>query len=156
MLTNKMKMHSRSIFPSANYGIILAMKSLMPSKILLIGLLLLVCLQSKAQTIFAPMKEAVKAGDASELAKYLNTSIDLNLEGEVNTYSKAQAEFVLRDFFKKHVPTDFSIVHTGSSKGGLQFAIGKYQSGADNYNVLMRVREVDKVFLIHEMSFTKE
>ncbi|HEV8513980.1 MAG TPA: DUF4783 domain-containing protein [Cyclobacteriaceae bacterium] len=128
----------------------------MNRKVLLVALLSIICLQASAQAIFTPMKDAVKAGDASELAKYLNTSIDLNLEGEVNTYSKAQAEFVLRDFFKKHTPNDFSIVHTGSSKGGLQFAIGKYQSGADNYNVLMRVREVDKAFLIHEMSFTKE
>ena len=151
-----MKMDSRSIFLSANYGIILAMKSLMNTKVLLVGVMVTFGFHARAQTIFTPMKEAVKAGDASELAKYMNTSIDLNLEGEVNTYSKAQAEFVLRDFFKKHTPNDFSIVHTGSSKGGLQFAIGKYQSGADNYNVLMRVREVGKAFLIHEMSFTKE
>jgi len=132
------------------------MKSPMDTKVLLIGFLLTISFQAGAQTIFAPMKDAVKAGDAGELVKYINTSIDLNLEGEVNTYSKAQAEFVLRDFFKKHAPSDFSIVHTGSSKGGLQFAIGKYQSGADSYNVLMRVREVGKAFLIHEMSFTKE
>jgi hypothetical protein len=122
----------------------------------LLCLLFALSFTSKAQTIFAPMKDAVKAGDANELVKYFNTSVDLNLEGEVSTYSKAQAEFVLRDFFKKHTPSDFSIVHTGSSKGGLQFAIGKYQSGADSYNVLMRVREVSKTFLIHEMSFTKE
>jgi hypothetical protein len=151
-----MKKDSASIFPSANYGIILAMKSLMHAKVLLIGLFITISLFTQAQTLFAPMKDAVKAGDASELVKYFNTSIDLNLEGEVNTYSKAQAEFVLRDFFKKHTPNDFSIVHTGSSKGGLQFAIGKYQSGTDSYNVLMRVREVGKAFLIHEMSFTKE
>jgi len=146
----------KPIFLSANYGIILAMNCLMNRKVLLVALLFMICLQTSAQAIFSPMKDAVKAGDANELAKYLNTSIDLNLEGEVSTYSKAQAEFVLRDFFKKHTPNDFNIVHTGSSKGGLQFAIGKYQSGADNYNVLMRVREVDKAFLIHEMSFTKE
>lgn len=132
------------------------MKSCMHNKVLLIGLFLTLSLHSQAQTIFAPMKDAVKAGDAGELVKYFNTSVDLNLEGEVNTYSKAQAEFVLRDFFKKHSPSDFSIVHTGASKGGLQFAIGKYQSGAESYNVLMRVREVGKAFLIHEMSFTKE
>jgi len=128
----------------------------MYTRVFFIGLFLVVSLHARAQNIFAPMKDAVKAGDASELVKYFNTSIDLNLEGEVSTYSKAQAEFVLRDFFKKHTPNDFSIVHTGSSKGGLQFAIGKYQSGADSYNVLMRVREVGKAFLIHEMSFTKE
>jgi hypothetical protein len=149
-------MGSSWIFRSANYGIILAMERIMYTKVLLIGLLFIISIHARAQTIFAPMKDAVKAGDAGELVKYFNTSIDLNLEGEVNTYSKAQAEFVLRDFFKKHAPGDFSIVHTGSSKGGLQFAIGKYQSGADSYNVLMRVREVGKAFLIHEMSFTKE
>ncbi len=151
-----MRINSAWIFRSGNYGIILAMKRLMNTRVLLISLLWAISFQATAQTIFAPMKDAVKAGDASELVKYFNTSIDLNLEGEINTYSKAQAEFVLRDFFKKHSPTDFSIVHTGSSKGGLQFAIGKYQSGTDSYNVLMRVREVEKAFLIHEMSFTKE
>ncbi|GHN00187.1 hypothetical protein WSM22_16760 [Cytophagales bacterium WSM2-2] len=102
------------------------------------------------------MKEAVKAGDAKELIKYFNSSVDLNLEGDVNTFSKTQAEFVLRDFFKKHPPAEFNIMHTGSSKGGLQFAIGKYQSGTDSFDVLMRVREVEKAYLIHEMSFTKE
>ncbi len=134
-----------------NFGEIYQMK-----KLVVIGVLLLAGWQSGAQNIFAPMKDAVKAGNSKELVKYFNTSIDLNLEGEVNTYSKAQAEFVIRDFFKKHSPTDFTIVHTGSSKAGLQFAIGKYLSGTDSYDVLMRVREVDKNYLIHEMSFTKE
>ena len=106
--------------------------------------------------VFTPMKDALKAGSAKELVKYLNQSVDIRLEGEVNTYSKTQAEFILKDFFKKHPSTEFNIIHTGSSKGGLQFAIGKYQSGTDRYSVLMRVKEVDKVFLIHEISFVKE
>ncbi|MBI1770145.1 MAG: DUF4783 domain-containing protein [Bacteroidetes bacterium] len=125
-------------------------------KLVVIWILLLTGLQSRSQNIFEPMKNALKTGDAKELVKYFNTSIDLNLEGELNTYSKAQAEFVLRDFFKKHSPSDFNIDHTGSSKAGLQFAIGKYQSGNDSYYVLMRAREVEKNYLIHEMSFTKE
>ena len=133
-------------------------------KIFIVGLLLVAAVQgwSQAQTSyipvnFTPMKDALKTGSAKELAKYFNASIDLNLEGEVTTYSKAQAEFVLRDFFKKHVPTDFAIVHQGGSKtGDLQFMIGKYQCGSDSYDVLMRVREVDKIFLIHWLSFTKE
>src|SRR5882672_2458987 len=82
-------------------------------------------LNLSAQTeIFAPMKDALKAGSAKELVKYLNTSVEINMEGNSSNYSKAQAEFVFRDFFKKHPVTDFNILHTGSSKGGLQFAIG--------------------------------
>ena len=106
--------------------------------------------------IFAPMKEALKAGSAKELVKYLNQSVDINMEGNVSTYSKAQAEFVFRDFFKKHPVTDFNIVHTGSSKGGLQFAIGRYLGTGESYNVLIRLKEVEGASLIHEINFVKE
>jgi hypothetical protein len=124
-----------------------------------VGLVLMVLSVSTAWSqseIFEPIKDVIKAGSAKEMVKFLNQSVDINLEGNVSSYSKTQAEFVLRDFFKKHVPTDFSIVHTGSSKGGLQFAIGRYVSAGDSYNVLMRVKEVSGVNLIHEISFVKE
>ena len=106
--------------------------------------------------IFDPIKDVIKAGSAREMVKFLNQSVDINLEGNVSTYSKAQAEFVLRDFFKKHPASDFTIVHTGASKGGLQFAIGRYVSSSDSYSVLMRVKEVSGTNLIHEISFVKE
>ncbi len=106
--------------------------------------------------IFNPMKDAIKAADAGMLVKSFAQSVDINLEGNINTYSKAQSEFVLKDFFKKHPVSDFSIVHMGSSKGGLQFAIGRYLSGSQSYNVLMRVRQVGEEYLVHEISFVKE
>ena len=126
-------------------------------KVLLIGLLglLSTTVRSQAQ-IFEPMKDALKAGSAKQLVNYLNQSVDINLEGNVSTYSKAQAEFVFRDFFKKHPVTDFSIVHTGASKGGLQFAIGRYLGTGESYNVLIRVKEIEGVNLIHEINFVKE
>ena len=108
------------------------------------------------QEIFNPMKEAIKSGDAAALVKAFAQSVDINIEGNINTYSKAQSEFVLKEFFKKHPITDFSVVHTGSSKGGLQFAIGRYLSANDRYNVLIRVRQVGDSYLVHEISFVKE
>lgn len=106
--------------------------------------------------IFTPVRDAIKAGSAKEAVKSFNQSLDINLEGEINTYSKAQSEFVLRDFFKKHPPTDFTIVHTGSSKGGLQYAIGNYKSNGETYNVLIRVKQAGNTYLVHEISFVKE
>jgi len=106
--------------------------------------------------LFNPMKDALKTGNAKEVAKFFNASVDMNVEGNVDTYSKAQAEFVLRDFFKKHPPTEFNVVHTGASKGGQQYAIGRYVSNGENYNVMLRVKEVEKVNLIHEINFVKE
>jgi len=106
--------------------------------------------------IFAPMKDAVRACSAKELAKHFNQSVDINLEGEVNTYSKAQGEFVMRDFFKKFPVSDFTIEHTGASKSGLQYAIGNFKSTSDQFNVLIRVKQSGSIYLIHEISFVKE
>jgi Domain of unknown function (DUF4783) len=106
--------------------------------------------------IFTPIRDAIKAGSAKEAVKSFNQSLDINLEGEINTYSKTQSEFVLRDFFKKHPPSDFTIVHTGASKGGLQYAIGNMKSNNETYNVLIRVKQSGNSYLVHEISFVKE
>lgn len=119
----------------------------------------LICISTfyaSGQEIFAPMKDAIKTGNAKEVIKFFNANVDMNLDGEVAMYSKAQAEFVLRDFFKKHPSSDFSIVHTGSSKGGLQFAIGRYTSNSDTFDVVIRVKEVSGTYLIHEINFVKD
>ncbi len=108
------------------------------------------------EAIFGPVSDVIKTGSAKEMSKHLNQNVEINIEGNVNTYSKAQAEFVFRDFFKKHPPTSFSIVHKGASKGGQQFAIGRYVSNKDSYNVLMLVKESGATYLVHEISFVKE
>lgn len=106
--------------------------------------------------IFNPAKDAIKKGDATALVKTFAVSVDINLEGNISTYSKTQSEFVLKEFFKKHPVSDFAIMHTGSSKGGLQFAVGRYLTGGDVYTVLIRVRQVGEPYLVHEISFVKE
>jgi hypothetical protein len=102
------------------------------------------------------VKETIKAGSAKELANYLNQTIDVTIDNSVQTYSKAQAEFVFRDFFKQHPATEFNIIHQGSSKGGQPFAIGQYKSGTDTYRVFMKIKTVNSKQLVHEISFVKE
>jgi hypothetical protein len=127
------------------------------SRIRIVMFFMVLSIAASAQTeIFVPMKDALKAGSAKELVKHFNESVDIDLDGDERTFSKAQAELILRDFFKKHPVTDFSILHDGSSRGGLQYAIGRYVSSAESYNVLIRVKEVGNVHLIHEIKFRKE
>lgn len=102
------------------------------------------------------VKETIKAGSAKELSKYLFQTVDVTIEGKVQSYSKAQAEFVFRDFFKQHPPAEFSIIHQGSSKGGQPFAIGQYKSADETYRVFMKIKSVNKQQLLHEISFSKE
>lgn len=123
----------------------------------ILGIILATNMVGQAQSeIFNPMKDAIKASDATGLVKTFAQTVDIEIEGNTNAYSKTQSEFILKDFFKKHPVTDFSIVHTGSSKGGLQFSICKYTSGLDNYNVLIRLRQLGDEYLVQQISFVKE
>jgi hypothetical protein len=106
--------------------------------------------------VITQVKETIKAGSAKELSKFLNQTIDVTIDDKVESYSKAQAEFVLRDFFKQHPPSEFSIIHQGSSKGGQPFAIGQYKSSSDTYRVFMKIKAVSSQQLVHEISFVKE
>lgn len=115
------------------------------------------CLPTHAQDdVIDNVKEAIKAGSSKEFAKYFNENIDVTVEGEMKRYSRTQAEYVLRDFFKLHPPSSFTIVHEGSSKGGLPYAIGQYLSKDDTYRVWMRLKNTNNRYLIHEISFIKE
>src|SRR5687768_13719203 len=102
------------------------------------------------------VKETIKAGSAKELAKYLYQTIDVTIDDKVESFSKPQAEFVFRDFFRQHPPAEFSIIHQGSSKGGQPFAIGQYKSAGDTYRVFMKIKAINSQQLVHEISFAKE
>jgi Domain of unknown function (DUF4783) len=108
------------------------------------------------QDIIEQVRETIKAGSAKELSKFLNQTVDVMIDEQLQTYSKAQAEFVLRDFFKAHPAAEFNIIHQGSSKGGQPFAIGLYKSGAETYRVFMKIKAADNQKLVHEIRFSKE
>ena len=108
------------------------------------------------ENIVHRVRDAIKTGSSKELTKHLHHTIDITLEDNMGSYSKNQAEFVLKDFFKKYPPSSFTIVHQGASKGGLQFAIGQYLSDGSTFRVWMRIKSAESAGLIHELSFIKE
>jgi len=98
----------------------------------------------------------IEKGNAKELVKMLHDRVDITIEKDQQTFSSAQSEFVLKDFFQKNPPTSFQIIHEGGPKDGLQFVIGKYLSGNGNFRVLMRVRKANDVYKIYNLDFSRE
>ena len=124
----------------------------------------IVCLFASVQFSFGQediinsVKETIKAGSAKELANYLNQTVDIMIDEKLESYSKVQAEAVLRDFFKAHVPSEFTIIHKGSSKGGQPqpYVIGQYKSDKETFRVLIKIKTVGKQQFVHEIRFAKE
>lgn len=106
--------------------------------------------------VISQVKETIKAGSAKELSRFLNNTVDVTLEGNVQTYSKAQAEFVLRDFFKQNPPSEVNIIHQGQSKGGQPFAILQYKSGPNTFRLFMKVKSSGNSQFLEDIRFTRE
>ena len=122
-----------------------------------IGLVLAYSMGFAQADIINDVKEAIKLGSSKEIVKYLNTNVDITIDGNLDSYSRTQAEFVLKEFFRKNPPSSFTIVHQGASKGGSPYATGQYASTNQNvYLVWVRIKKINDKFLIHEMSFIKE
>lgn len=125
--------------------------------LLFLGVLFIAIHPCQAQdNVIDQVRETIKAGSSRELAGLIAETVDVSINSKVETYSKAQAEFVLRDFFKQHPPKDFKIIHQGSSKGGLPYAIGQYASGDDSYRVFVKIKNINNQYLVNEIRFDKE
>ncbi len=102
------------------------------------------------------ISKIIRSGNAKDLVQQFSKSVELNLDGEEASYSRPEAEAVLKDFFNKLPPQGFKVNHKGSSKGGLPYAIGEYKNSAGTYRVWIRLKNVGGKNLVYEMSFIKD
>lgn len=112
---------------------------------------------TKAQgDVLNDVRAAIKMGSSKELVKHINTRVDLVIDGDQASYSRTQAEFVLKDFFKKYPPSDFEYIHKGASKDGLKYAIGKYSHKGGTFRVVLRSKKFKDKHKIYNLDFTRD
>jgi hypothetical protein len=93
---------------------------------------------------------AFKAGNAAELSKYMNSTIELLLLEKEDFYKKNAAEAILNDFFTEYPARDFSIRHQGA-KNDAQYAIGNLKTDKGDFRVYFLLKKVDQELLIHQI-----
>lgn len=96
---------------------------------------------------------ALRAGNSSQLSSYFDESIELTLPDKSDSYSKAQAQLIVKDFFGNNGVRGFELKHKGDSPGG-QFCIGTLQTNSGNFrtNVFMKTKNGREV--IKEIRFS--
>jgi len=84
---------------------------------------------------------ALRVGNATEVGKYIDENVELSLPDKSDTYSKAQAIMILKDFFANNVVSGFETKHTGDNSGN-QFCIGTLHTKSGDYRttVFMKTR----------------
>jgi hypothetical protein len=96
---------------------------------------------------------ALRSGDADELSKYFDDNVELTLPVKSDSYSKAQAQVILKDFFGNNGVKGFDLKHKGDSPGG-HYCIGTLQtkSGSFRAHVFMKAKGSKEV--VKEIRFT--
>lgn len=98
---------------------------------------------------------AIDSGSSSDLAKFFDSSLSLNVNGLQGDYSKNQAELVLKDFFKKNPPTGFNLVFRSETNPSMSSYIGDYQTGQGMFKVFIKVSQQAADFKIYSLEFVK-
>lgn len=106
-----------------------------------------------AQDVNSKISQAIQSSSASELSKYFNNSIDLTIPGSEGTYSKVQAEQIIKDFFAKYPPVSFAINHKGNSNDGSIYCIGTYKSKLRSFRTYYLTKPIGGQLMIHQLKF---
>ena len=93
---------------------------------------------------------AFRAGNATEISKYLNSTVQILLLGKEDFYKKNIAETILKDFFSQYRTKDFIIRHQGGTNDA-QYAIGSLKTDKGDFRVYFLLKKVGNELLIHQI-----
>ena len=102
-----------------------------------------------------PIVSAIESGSSSDLARFFDSSISMNVNGQQGEYSKNQAEIVLKDFFKKNPSRGFSLVFQNENPGSLSTYVGEYSSNPGKFQVFIKVSQNGNGVRIYSLDFVK-
>lgn len=99
--------------------------------------------------------EAIEKGDVETLTKFFYKTVEIDLLGDENFYSQAQALLLLRSFFEKNTPVKFTLSHQGA-KDLTAFAIGTLQCKNGLFRISMFLKTEQGKTYIHQFRVEPE
>ena len=101
---------------------------------------------------FDDITVAMRSGNIGKLSPYLDTRVDIDLPDKSDTYSKSQAEMIIRDFFTTNVVKNFLVKRKGEN-GGTEFCVGVLQTRNGDYRTTLFLKQKGDVQLLQEIRF---
>jgi len=119
-------------------------------------LLLTVRAQVASVSPIEDMVNAIKNDRVADMEKYFDSFVPITINNSQTIYSHNQAMVVLKDFFDKNSPKDFTVMDNGTPDPTSKFVIGAFTSQAGlRYNVYILMR-LKGTFMLQEIRLNKE
>lgn len=105
---------------------------------------------------FSSITRAMEAGNAKELARQFDGTVEVTVVSSEASHSKSQAEVVVRQFFSSNPVRSFSQVHTGSSDMGAKYQIGNLVTASGTFRTYVFIRQRSGAWYIQEVRFERD
>lgn len=105
----------------------------------------------------ADITAAIRKGDAATLGTFFDAQVELATPTSEDVYDKTEAVKLVKQFFAKYPPANFSQVHQGSSKSNdFEYIIGNMTSSGKTFRVYFYMRRGGDKYVIQELRFDEE
>lgn len=112
---------------------------------------------SSAQTQkFDAIADALRTGNSSALANFFEGNVEITIVSGGASYSKSQAELVLKKFFSGHPAKSFSLAHEGTSPEGSKYFIGDLITTTGSYHTYVYAKMINKKLVVQEIRFEEK
>ncbi len=105
-----------------------------------------------AQNTIDGVISALKNGNANDLSRYFDDNVELTLPDKSDTYSKAQAQLIVKDFFTNNKVKTFDVKHKGDQNGG-EYCIGTLSTAQGNFRATVFAKNKGGKQLVNEVRF---
>lgn len=108
-----------------------------------------------AFTFFSSIDEvitAMKAGNATDIARFFDNTVEINSPDKSSSYSKSQAELVLKDFFSTNGVKGFTVDHKGENAGS-QYCIGILVTKNGSYRTTVFMKQKGDKLVLQTITF---
>jgi malate synthase len=95
---------------------------------------------------------AIRSGNVNQLSSFFDSRVEISLPDKADTYSRAQAEMVLSDFFNTNGVMNFKIAQQGES-GGNSYCTGTLLTRSGNFRTTMFFRQKGDRHILQEIRF---
>jgi hypothetical protein len=99
------------------------------------------------------ISNALTTGNIASISAYIDVHVSITVLDNENTYTKQQAEMILKDFFAKHPPKSYATVHEGTSPEGSKFTVGNLITTSGNFRTFFLIKQKGSSFIIQEIRF---
>ena len=99
---------------------------------------------------------SIKSGNAKALSSHFDATVEVTILDTEGSYSRSQAELVVRNFFTKNEPRNFRIIHKGESGGNSKYAIGKLETSNGTFRTYIYVKNKEGKLMVQQLRFESE